>query len=66
MFTAISVITQVSIESGEHLFQCGYRDPPYEVVKRADQEEVEMSSGTDYASDGMNAESDDDLSYDTY
>jgi hypothetical protein len=28
-FRAIAVITQLSINSGEALFECGYRDPPY-------------------------------------
>ena len=26
---AIAVITQITINQGEKLFQCGYRDPPY-------------------------------------
>jgi hypothetical protein len=28
-FRAIAVITQLAINSGEALFECGYRDPPY-------------------------------------
>jgi hypothetical protein len=28
-FRAIAVITQLSINGGEALFECGYRDPPY-------------------------------------
>jgi hypothetical protein len=29
-FRAIAVITQLAINGGEALFECGYRDPPYE------------------------------------
>jgi hypothetical protein len=29
-FRAIAVITQLAINGGEALFQCGYRDPPYD------------------------------------
>ena len=28
-FCVIAVLTQLSIEDGEPLFDCGYRDPPY-------------------------------------
>jgi hypothetical protein len=28
-FRAIAIVTQLSIDGGERLFQCGYRDPPY-------------------------------------
>jgi hypothetical protein len=29
VFRAVAVITQLTINSGEQLFQCGYKDPPY-------------------------------------
>lgn len=29
VFRAVAVITQLSINHGEQLFPCGYRDPPY-------------------------------------
>jgi hypothetical protein len=29
IFRAVAVITQLSINEGERLFECGYRDPPY-------------------------------------
>ena len=29
VFRAVSTITQLVINSGEKLFACGYRDPPY-------------------------------------
>ena len=28
-FRAIAIVSQLSINSGEKLFECGYRDPPY-------------------------------------
>ena len=30
LFTGIAIIIQITIENGESLFQCGYRDPLYE------------------------------------
>ena len=30
VFRAVVVMTQLSINAGERLFDCGYRDPPYE------------------------------------
>jgi hypothetical protein len=30
IFRAIVVLTQISINDGERLFECGYRDPPYD------------------------------------
>lgn len=35
-FRAIAVMTQLSIEDGEPLFDCGYRDPPYTRVNDSD------------------------------
>ena len=32
VFSAISVILQVTINTGEKLFRCGYRDPPYDTA----------------------------------
>lgn len=29
VFRAVAVVTQLCINSGERLFECGYRDPPY-------------------------------------
>ena len=29
VFRAIAIITQLKINSGEKLFECGYKDPPY-------------------------------------
>ena len=29
-FRAIAVVTQITINQGEKLFACGYRDPPYD------------------------------------
>ena len=29
VFRAIAVITEIAIENGKPLFECGYRDPPY-------------------------------------
>ena len=31
VFRAIAVMTQLAINQGEKLFECGYRDPPFEV-----------------------------------
>ena len=60
LFTVIAVITQITIENGEPLFQCGYRDPPYE-----DKDENEdWESGSEYQSD-VDDVSDSDLSYDS-
>ena len=28
-FRAVAVVTQITINQGEKLFACGYRDPPY-------------------------------------
>ena len=60
VFRAVVVITQLSIENGEPLFQCGYCDPPY----GREDEDNEMSDGSEFASDQDSTE-DDDLSYDT-
>ena len=30
-FRAVAVITQIAINNGETLFQCGYKDPPFAV-----------------------------------
>jgi len=30
-FRAVAIITQLTINSGDKLFECGYRDPPYGV-----------------------------------
>ena len=29
VFRSIAIVTQLSIQNGEPLFQCGYRDPPF-------------------------------------
>ena len=44
LFSAIVVITQITIENGEPLFQCGYRDPPYE----GSDENEDWESGSEY------------------
>ena len=31
VFRAIAVMTQLAINQGEKLFECGYRDPPFVV-----------------------------------
>ena len=43
---AIAVISQITINQGERLFQCGYRDPPYGV-------EVVADDGNDGADDNL-------------
>ena len=44
LFNAIVVITQITINNGEPLFQCGYRDHPYEVSD----ENEDWESGSEY------------------
>jgi len=68
VFRAIAVITQMRIENGEPLFQCGYRDPPYDL----EDQDNEMSSGSEFASDKSDnddnilyGDNDDNISYDT-
>ena len=59
VFMAIAISTQLSIENGEPLFQCGYRDPPYD----RENENNEMSDGPEFASD-QDSEKDDEMAYD--
>ena len=61
VFRAIAVITQMSIENGEPLFQYGYRDWLY----GRDDSDNEMSSGSEFDSDQDSADNDEDLSYDS-
>lgn len=32
VFRVVAIVTQLSINNGEALFQCGYRDPPYDAL----------------------------------
>ena len=61
VFRAVAVVTQMSIENGEPLFQCGYRDWLYD----GDDSDNEMSSGSEFDSDQDSADNDEDLSYDS-
>ena len=60
VFRAVAVVTQMSIENGEPLFQCGYRDQPY----GGDDSDNEMSSGSEFDSN-YDSDNDEDLSYDS-
>ena len=60
LFTAIAVITQITIDNGEPLFKCGYRDPPYE----DNDNEEDLESGGEHESDKDDV-SDSDLSYES-
>ena len=50
----------MSIENGEPLFQCGYRDQTY----GRDDADNEMSSRSEFRSD-QDSDNDEDLSYDS-
>ena len=60
VFRAVAVVTQMSIENGEPLFQCGYRDQTY----GRDDADNEMSSGSEFGID-QDSDNDKDLSYDS-
>ena len=55
VFEAIVVVTQMSINNGEQLFACGYRDPPYAKTNIDNANECNTEDDIDS-----------DLSYDTH
>ena len=55
VFEAIVVVTQISINNGEQLFACGYRDPPYAKTNIDNANECNTEDDIDS-----------DLSYDTH
>ena len=57
VFRAIAVITQMRIENGEPLFQCGYRNPPYNL----EDQDNDMSIGSEFASN--KSDNDDNILY---